>query len=367
MHILVAGGGELRSKSTWSGTSYAIISALEKRNHIVDTYDVFEPINKHVAFVIKILGKFVYWRQYARSFALNTICEKSLDKFLKGKKFDCILFIAESVYVKRCDTPVYVYMDAVLGPLLEQYPYKRDKKVPLFGFFYNKYCQNDKKALMRANCVFSETDWVRNYLLGEYHINPNKLQNIGCGVNLNPLSDVKSYDENLLLIVLRKGVEKLKGLYLLLEAFRIAKKTIPSVKLAIVGTDLGGEEGVSYYYNQSRSVTVDLFKRCTLYTMPALGEPNGVTYLEALANKSPIVGLNRFAFPEFAGYGKYGFICKNEDPNDLASVIIDALSDKERLARMGEAGQRFVMERYSWDIVVDKMIAEISRDCALAE
>lgn len=39
------------------------------------------------------------------------------------------------------------------------------------------------------------------------------------------------------MIVLRKGNEKLKGLCLLLEAFKEVKKQIPEVRLAVVGTD----------------------------------------------------------------------------------------------------------------------------------
>ena len=67
-------------------------------------------------------------------------------------------------------------------------------------------------------------------------------------------------------------------------------------------------DGVTYYYNEPRSKTVELLQKATLYVMPAIREPNGITYLEALANKTPIIGLNRFAFPEFCGYGEYGFI-----------------------------------------------------------
>lgn len=90
--------------------------------------------------------------------------------------------------------------------------------------------------------------------------------------------------------------------------------------------------------------------------MPALREPNGITYLEGLANKAPIVGLNRFAFPEFSGNGEWGFICNNDDPQELADTIIKALSDKETLKIMGEKGQKFVIENYNWDKVVNNMI-----------
>lgn len=93
--------------------------------------------------------------------------------------------------------------------------------------------------------------------------------------------------------------------------------------------------------------------------MPALCEPNGITYLEALANKTPIVGLNRFAFPEFSGYGKYGFICPCDDPKTLSCVLKNALLDKNKLKEMGEEGQKYVINRFSWENVVNRMANEI--------
>ena len=123
-----------------------------------------------------------------------------------------------------------------------------------------------------------------------------------------------------------------------------------NAKLAIVGTDeVRSQEGVTYYHNKSRETTVELFKRCTLYTMPALAEPNGTTYVEALANKAPIA-------PEFSGYGKYGFMASEATPQSVADVIIEALSDKERLKRMGEEGQQFVMKTFTWEVVCQKML-----------
>lgn len=182
---------------------------------------------------------------------------------------------------------------------------------------------------------------------------------MNCGVNLEPYYGEKNYDDNLLLIVLRKGTEYYKGLLLLIDAFDIVKEKVSNAKLAIVGTDeVRSQEGVTYYHNKSRETTVELFKRCTLYTMPALAEPNGTTYVEALANKAPIVGLNKFSAPEFSRYGKYGFMASEATPQSVADVIIEALSDKERLKRMGEEGQQFVMKTFTWEVVCQKCLIQ---------
>ena len=90
--------------------------------------------------------------------------------------------------------------------------------------------------------------------------------------------------------------------------------------------------------------------------MPAVREPNGITYLEALASKTPVIGLDRFAYPEFSGYGKYGFIVSDYNSECLAETIFKALSKPDLLMQMGKEGQSFVRSKYDWDIVVAKMM-----------
>lgn len=90
--------------------------------------------------------------------------------------------------------------------------------------------------------------------------------------------------------------------------------------------------------------------------MPAINEPWGLVYLEALSCKTPIIGLNRNAFPEICNFGQYGFILEKPDPEELANVIMAALKDQEKLAEMGLAGQEFVTGNFTWERVTDKII-----------
>ncbi len=357
--LILACGGNPHEKKMWSGTPWTLIQKFEERGIRIHGYNMFSCLNRATLSLLKMYSKIFYYRVFARSPFLYGKCSTAMNTMLTTSSCKKVLFVAENIELRLPEIDYYIYIDALLKPRLQYSPFNKQTRRVGFKWFYNYYRKRDIASYMNAKYIFTQNEWTKNYLVEDYGINANKIFNIGFGVNLKPLTENKTYDNDLLLIVLRKGVEKLKGLYLLLEAFRIIRKSNPNVRLAVVGTELKSEEGVTYYYNQPRNVTVELFKQCTLYTMPALGEPNGVTYLEGLANKAPIVGLNRYAFPEFAGYGKYGFICKNENPEELAKVIIEALSDKERLARMGEAGQKYVMERYSWDLVVDKMLTKI--------
>lgn len=356
MKLVVASWGEPTNEKTWSKTPSILVSMLKDRGVEVSSFNLCQFETFLVKIFTKILRKLFVIRILPKSFLVHYYYERKFDDFVQNNKDKKILFVSEHCS-KRAYSGVeqYVYIDAVLRPIClydDKTSNFAKKQLP-------SYETVDKRSLASMTKIFTQNQWTKDFIVKEYGINKDKVINIHFGVNLLPLTSNKDYSKNLLLIVLRKGTERLKGLKLLLEAFPKIKQSVPTAELAVVGTKGPKIKGVRYYYKQPRETTVALFKECTLYTMPALFEPNGITYLEALANKAPIVGLNRFAFPEFAGYGKYGFIVDNADKDLLANTIIEALSDKKKLEIMGINGQQYVLSNFSWDKTVSSILENI--------
>lgn len=211
------------------------------------------------------------------------------------------------------------------------------------------------KYIERCKYVFTFNEWTKQSLIEDFSVEKQKIINVGFGANLNPFYGEKDYTNNQILIVLRRGLEKNKGLHLLLQAFKIARKQNPDIKLAVVGTTLEPIDGVTYYEGYPRDKTIELFQQASLFAMPALFEPNGMVYIEALACKTPILGLNCLAFPEFSGYGKFGFTVE-DNPESIAQTLLSAINNPQRLREMGETGQKYVVNHFNWDIVIKKII-----------
>ncbi len=356
MKLLLLFPGGFNNPKLWSGTPYTLKKLFERINSCqLSTLDW--QLNRNL---IRIYNMF-----YAKLFftwgtshdpLIHWFAKQKINKKLKNieDKIDWLLFVSDHCIPPKMEGKYRyaVYKDAILRT---QKKFIQDKRLGKKRFFRFQE-KSSRIDTERMDLVFTQNEWTRQEIIRHYSISKDKVLNVGFGVNLRPYYGEKNYDNELLLIVLRKGTEKYKGLLLLLDAFNILLKVKPEVKLAVVGTDIGNNhQNVNCYFKQSREVTVELFKKASLYVMPALYEPNGITYLEALANKTPIVGLNRFAVPEFSGYGKWGFIVQNEDPDELAKVIEKALSDKDKLKDMGIKGQQFVQERFRWELVADKM------------
>jgi glycosyltransferase involved in cell wall biosynthesis len=46
----------------------------------------------------------------------------------------------------------------------------------------------------------------------------------------------------------------------------------------------------------------------------------------------------------------------NDDPRAMAAALRGLLADPVRLRAMGMAGRRLVAERYSWDVITDRLV-----------
>ena len=330
MKIILASRGDFNNPKVWSGTQYHLKKVFETKTEI---HTINWQLNRqllrlyHVGFM-----KYFFGCGTSRDPLLQPFSRIKISNLL-NEKLDTpnfLLFISD-YYIPESLTGYTKYAAYFDGFLHEQAKFSEDHRLGK-NWYFRRYEKSNKEQLKKMKLIFTQHEWTRQCIIDEYGISGNKIHNVGFGINVAPYNGEKNYDDELLLIVLRKGTEKYKGLVLLLEAFKILKQKRSKVRLAVVGTELPDKPyGVEYYFNFPRTKTVDLFQASTLYVMPALHEPNGITYLEALANKTPIVGLNRFAVPEFSGYGQWGFMANQADPLDLAKVLDDALSDKVRL------------------------------------
>lgn len=275
---------------------------------------------------------------------------------IKNSQADWILMIAEHCLNEHfpTDKRYACYIDTDFPVMAQTSPIK-DR--PGFDFYLRNYDKYTQYSYNRMNIVFTQNEWTSLSIIKRFNLPKDRVHNVHFGVNVEPYYGEKNYDNNLMLIVLREYNHQVKGLDLIVEALPLIRKDFPTASLAVVGNNIyAGKEGVNCYVGYPREKTQELFRKAALYVMPSRNEPNGITYLEALANRTPFVALNRYATPEFSGYGTWSFLCDTETPEAIAQMVCTALSDKQRLAQMGEKGQRFVTESYTWKKTIEKMI-----------
>lgn len=208
--------------------------------------------------------------------------------------------------------------------------------------------------------IFPISNYVKQNLIEHYKINPGKISVVGTGLgNIKPFYGEKYYDNYKILFVAKDRFLD-KGGELVLSAFQLALKKNHKLELTIVGQNDYVNKISHPKINALGFISNDklqqLFNTHSVFLMPAFNEPWGLVYLEAMACKMPIIGLNRNSFPELSRNGEFGFGIDSPNADLLASKIIEAFNCPDKLKEMGEKAQEYVISNYSWVKTVSTMI-----------
>ena len=161
----------------------------------------------------------------------------------------------------------------------------------------------------------------------------------------------------------------LKGLSYLLEA--MAKlRTERDVTLTIIGKprpghsmDLIDSYGLAPHIEFVSGVTderiVELYAEAEMAVVPSLYEGFSLPAIEAMCSGTPLVATDGGALPEVTGAdGDTVIGCRAGDIDSLAAAIVRGLDDPELRARVGEAGRRRVLERWTWKKCAEQTVEQ---------
>ena len=98
----------------------------------------------------------------------------------------------------------------------------------------------------------------------------------------------------------------------------------------------------------------DVLSRADLFALPSVNEGFSMAVLEALASSTAVMISPGCNFPEVEAAGAGVVI--GADPTAMAEVMMRLLSDRDELRAMGARGRSLIAERYSWDVITDRLI-----------
>jgi glycosyltransferase involved in cell wall biosynthesis len=386
--LAIATFGDPRSRKTWSGTPVPIVEALERLGLTIEGIDISLLSMAELFFYC---GAFHLWRFNPGSFGewlgilgteargdfnlMRTVRNRRaryLAKQLRSRGIRRVLhMVPYSIPVgspdnddDNHDIDHYLMIDGsahleaqTLGPV--QRPNHIAKAL----------IETERKIFSRVKHFFPEGEHLRADLIEYYGIDPARITLVGTGRSVNPFSGSKDYSSGHILFTAKARFRE-KGGFLLVEAFKIARAKNPALRLVMVGKEshremIGDVPGLTVYGHLPRNRLEELFQGASLFAMPALAEPWGLVYLEALASKTPILGLRRLSLPELTDSGRFGFLVDQSTPEAVAEMLLHAMSDPKRLQRMGEEGQSWSMKKYSWDIVAGRIFDVLTADSSI--
>ena len=173
-------------------------------------------------------------------------------------------------------------------------------------------------------------------------------------------------------------LEPEKGHRHLIDAMPAILRAVPETWLAIIGegseadalraraTALGSRVAARVVFTGRRDDVSALTSDLTLAVLPSIREAQGISLLEAMARGIPVVASAVGGIPEVVTDGVDGRLVPPGDPVALADAIIELLRDRELRDRLGEAGRRTVVDRFSIDAQVRAIEAVYDEELARA-
>ncbi|WP_287128705.1 glycosyltransferase family 4 protein [Candidatus Cyanaurora vandensis] len=345
---------------TWSGTTFNIYSELVRRDQCGTTFDA--NISESLRLVLSLLTVPFYGNlDKGRSPFRRHACAMKVAKTTQSALSNHTLHTGTLAlpFLRRPPNQYHYIISDTTWNLWSSHATNMGGYSDKMIAFFDKI---EGEAYAQADHIFPMGHYVKDNLINHYKVPVSKITVVGTGLGvIKPFTGEKDYSIRKVLFA-AKDRFKDKGGELVIATFREVLKRDPSIKLTIVGTS-GGDSFNSPNIEVLGFLPLEdlqrLFDTHSLFLMPALNEPWGLVYLEAMACKMPIMGLNRNSFPELAGHGKYGFGIDDSNPTLVADLLIKAFDDPTTLKMMGERAQTYCLSKFSWEKTVGRILSVI--------
>jgi glycosyltransferase involved in cell wall biosynthesis len=217
------------------------------------------------------------------------------------------------------------------------------------------------RVVGRLPRIVTVSESSRGDIVGQMGVDPSRLVVVPVGVDhkqFRPLDHVKPVPGRIMTTA--SADVPMKGLVPLLEAVAKVRTERPA-ELVIIGKPraesrvgetikrLGLEGAVTFVNGVSDERIVELFNQAEVAVVPSLYEGFSLPAIEAMACGRPLVATTGGALPEVVGtHDETGLLVPPNDPGALAGAIGRALDSPRLRERLGAAGRRRVLDRFTW-------------------
>ncbi len=235
----------------------------------------------------------------------------------------------------------------------------------------------EKRSLQKADSIIGVSQFVLSSTLEYYPF----LKARNCRVIPNPIdakrfigiSDARTIPGS---ILFWGAYAEKKGIFELLEAYRLLKLEKPEISLHLYGRDILSRqtgksnlqqmknfvasnklENVEIHGNVDNALLPSIIAEAEIVVLPSHLEAMPVAWLEAMAMAKPFVAGETGPGPEIISPFKNGLLCNPHTPADIAAKILFMLENKEKANEMGHQARKTVEDLYTIEKLADRNIA----------
>jgi len=281
-------------------------------------------------------------------------------------------------YVEKLPRNLDVYhaQDCVGGTALHRLKEQGEISAPTFrtvhhvdDFAEPSLFRFEEEAVSKSENRFVVSEYWKKNLLAKFRLESVVAYN---GIDMYEFSGLPARTNEPPNVLFVGGLEPRKGLEHLILAMEFALREVPDANLTVVaksgfrGVDdpewfrilaerAGLGKKISFLESVSQERLMQLYADCDVVVLPSRNEGWGLSLMEAMACKKPVVATRVGGVPELVDHEENGFLVEPGDTAALTGAIVRLLKDKSLRDRLGDAGYRKVSS-FTWDKTADVVL-----------
>ena len=218
-----------------------------------------------------------------------------------------------------------------------------------------------------SNYMADQISSTFNMQTKRLHVIPNgvNVAKFAGRVNILPIKRVYSKNGEKIVCFVGRLVHE-KGVHVLIGAVPKVLGVMPNVNFVIVGEggmkdylvkeawDFGVGSHVFFAGFVNEETLISIYRASDAAVFPSLYEPFGITALEAMAAKTPVIVTDTGGLAEIVQHEKTGIKVYVDNSDSLAWGILRVLENSDMAKKIREDGYRKVLRDYDWDKIAEK-------------
>lgn len=218
-----------------------------------------------------------------------------------------------------------------------------------------------RKIFLHAAGFVAFSNWVKESLIEDYGVPPNKVAVIHSGVRIDewrPQVKMPARGRKLRLLFVGGDFCR-KGGDVLLTAFQSGLKSFCEMDIVTKDPTIMESDGIRVHHdlcpNDPR--LKQLFLQSDIFVLPTQGDATPFSILEAMACGLPIITTNVGALGELVQDGINGYLIPLNDPGSIIACVESLSNDPEKLARMGDASRSMIEQDYDAEVNYKRLMS----------
>lgn len=222
----------------------------------------------------------------------------------------------------------------------EHYGHKPDRG----GLMGNLKHRRNTRIFQNAEYIFPWSSWAGKSLVGDYKVDPRKIEVIPPGVNLDIWRPTAVKEHSPFRILFVGGDFIRKGGAVLLDAYKALTKLILSrpIELILITRSavppLPGVQVFSDVRPNSPEI-VRLYQTSDLFVLPTFAEAFGIAAVEAAAAGLPVIATKVGGLTDIVEDGQTGFLINPGEVQSLADKLFGLIENPDLCLRMSRQGR----------------------------